>query len=168
MSFGTIPFELSLTFGIIKCLTHLKSHHWISFSLATFWIMVWEQFSHTKWWVRETNCLNFTDTQSNWILLFPAGERGARARDEACSWLHLWTLFWVSHWLQATVRSPAIKSSQIKHWSLFLSSCENSVKFRNTSADACADHLSQLPLAEEHAEAKGELQLVLLAELLAE
>ena len=59
-------------------------------------------------------------------------------------------------------------SSRIKRWSLFLSSYEYSLVFRNTTAHANADALSRLPLPEEPATTTKEPELVLLAEHLAD
>ena len=55
-------------------------------------------------------------------------------------------------------------SSRIKRWSLFLSSYEYSLVFRNTTAHANADALSRLPLPEEPATTTKEPELILLAE----
>ena len=64
--------------------------------------------------------------------------------------------------------TPPQASSRIKHWSLFLSSYEYTLRFRNTSAHANADALSRLPLPEEPATVSREPELVLLAEHLAD
>ena len=55
-------------------------------------------------------------------------------------------------------------SARIKRWSLFLSSYEYSLSFRNKSAHANADALSRLPLPDEQAKTLEEPELVLLAE----
>ena len=55
-------------------------------------------------------------------------------------------------------------SARIKRWSLFLSSYEYTLAFRNTAAHANADALSCLPLPEEPARTTVEPELVLLAE----
>ena len=55
-------------------------------------------------------------------------------------------------------------SSRIKRWSLFLSSYEYTLVFRNTTAHANADALSRLPLLEEPARTVTEPELVLLSE----
>ena len=55
-------------------------------------------------------------------------------------------------------------SARIKCWSLFLSSYEYTLTFRNTTAHANADALSWLPLPEEPAKTTTEPELVLLAE----
>ena len=54
--------------------------------------------------------------------------------------------------------------SRIKQWSLFLSSYEYTLVFRNTTAHANADALSRLPLLEEPARTVTEPELVLLSE----
>ena len=59
-------------------------------------------------------------------------------------------------------------SARIKRWSLFLSSYEYTLVFRNTTAHANADALSQLPLPEEPVKTVEEPELVLLAEHLAD
>ena len=59
-------------------------------------------------------------------------------------------------------------SARIKRWSLFLSSYEYQLVFRNTKAHANADALSRLPLPEEPLKTVEEPELVLLAEHLAE
>ena len=59
-------------------------------------------------------------------------------------------------------------SAWIKRWSLFLSSYEYQLVFRNTKARANADALSRLPLPEEPLKTVEEPELVLLAEHLAE
>ena len=64
--------------------------------------------------------------------------------------------------------TPPHASSRIKRWSLFLSSYEYSLVFRNTTAHANADALSRLPLPEEPASTAMEPELVLLTEHLAE
>ena len=58
-------------------------------------------------------------------------------------------------------------SARIKRWSLFLSSYEYSLVFRNTTAHANADALSRLPLPGEPVK-REEPELVLLAEHLAD
>ena len=63
--------------------------------------------------------------------------------------------------------TPPHASAGIKRWSLFLSSYEYSLVFRNTSPHANADALSRLPLPEEPASVAVEPELVLLAEHLA-
>ena len=55
-------------------------------------------------------------------------------------------------------------SDKVKCWSLFLSSYEYTLTFRNTTAHANADALSRLPLPEEPAKITSEPELVLLAE----
>ena len=55
-------------------------------------------------------------------------------------------------------------SARIKRWSLFLSSYEYTLSFRNSTLHANADALSRLPLPEEPAKTKTEPELVLLAE----
>ena len=64
--------------------------------------------------------------------------------------------------------TPPQASSRIKRWSLFLSSYEYTLRFRNTSAHANADALSRLPLPEEPATVAREPELVMLAEHLAD
>ena len=64
--------------------------------------------------------------------------------------------------------TPPHASSRIKRWSLFLSSYEYSLVFRNTTARNNADVLSRLPLPEETATMAREPELVLLAERLAD
>ena len=59
-------------------------------------------------------------------------------------------------------------SARIKRWSLFLSSYEYTLTFRNTTAHANADALSRLPLPVTPATDKLESELVLLNEHLAE
>ena len=59
-------------------------------------------------------------------------------------------------------------SARIKRWSLFLSSYEYNLVFRNTTAHANADALSRLPLPEEPVVKAQEPELVLLAEHLSE
>ena len=60
--------------------------------------------------------------------------------------------------------TPPHASSRIKCWSLFLSTYEYSLVFRNTTAHANADALSRLPLPEEPASTAMEPELVLLTE----
>ena len=55
-------------------------------------------------------------------------------------------------------------SARIKRWSLFLSSYEYTLSFRNTTAHGNADALSRLPLPEEPATTAPVPELVLLAE----
>ena len=55
-------------------------------------------------------------------------------------------------------------SARIKCWSLFLSSYEYILEFRNTTAHGNADALSRLPLSEEPAQVEVPPELVLLAE----
>ncbi len=59
-------------------------------------------------------------------------------------------------------------SARIKRWSLFLSSYEYTLMFRNTAAHANADALSRLPLPVEPAKTEAPPELVLLAEHLAD
>ena len=59
-------------------------------------------------------------------------------------------------------------SARIKRWSLFLSSYEYTLTFRNTTAHANADALSRLPLPVTPVKTELEPELVLLAEHLAE
>lgn len=59
-------------------------------------------------------------------------------------------------------------SARIKRWSLFLSSYEYQLVFRNTKAHANADALSRIPLPEEPLKTREEPELVLLAEHLAD
>ena len=66
--------------------------------------------------------------------------------------------------LKEDCATPHHDSSRIKRWSLFLSSYEYSLVFRNTTAHANADALSRLPLPEEPATTAREPDLVLLAE----
>ena len=69
--------------------------------------------------------------------------------------------------LKEVLATPPHASARIKRWSLFLSSYEYSLVFRNTTAHANADALSRLPLPEELASVAVEPELVLLAEHLA-
>ena len=55
-------------------------------------------------------------------------------------------------------------SARIKRWSLFLSSYEYKLVFRNTESHANADALSRLPLLEEPAESDTPPEIVLLVE----
>ena len=59
-------------------------------------------------------------------------------------------------------------SSRIKCWSVFPSSYEYSLVFRNTTAHANADALSRLPILEESATTTKEPELILLAEHMAD
>ena len=63
---------------------------------------------------------------------------------------------------------PVHASSRLKRWSLFLSSYEYTLVFRNTTAHANADALSRLPLPQEPATTVREPELVLLTEHLAD
>ena len=59
-------------------------------------------------------------------------------------------------------------SARINRWSLFLSSYEYTLVFRNTTEHANADALSRLPLPVEPLKTEPEPEIVLLAEHLAE
>ena len=63
--------------------------------------------------------------------------------------------------------TPTKASLRIKHWSLFLSNYEYSLVFHNITAHANADAQSRLLLPVEPAKTVPELELVLLAEHLA-
>ena len=63
---------------------------------------------------------------------------------------------------------PVHASSRLKRWSLFLSSYEYTLVFRNTTAHANSDALSRLPLPQEPATTVREPELVLLTEHLAD
>ena len=58
-------------------------------------------------------------------------------------------------------------SARIRHWSLYLSMFEYTLKFRNTLAHANADTLSRLPLPEKPTVSQTPPELVLLADHLA-
>ena len=70
--------------------------------------------------------------------------------------------------LKEDCATPPQASSRIKRWSLFLSSYQYTLRFRNTSAHANADALSRLTLPEEPATVSREPELILLAEHLAD